>query len=50
MSAAFLFPGDTLCNIMGVPENSDHRMILRSFFNMLFWGAAGTSAVLAIML
>lgn len=50
MSAVFLFPGNTLCNMMGVPQNSDHRMILRSFFNMLFWGAIGSSAILAIML
>ena len=50
MTAAVLFPGDTLCSIMGVPKNSDHRMILRSFFNMLFWGAVGTFAIVAIML
>ncbi len=50
MSAAFLFPGDTLCNLIGVSQNSDHRMILRSFFNMLFWGTVGTSVILATML
>ena len=49
MSAAFLFPGDALCTLMGVPKNSDHRMILRSFFNMLFWGAVGTSVILGVM-
>ena len=49
VSGVFLYPGDTLCNLMGVPQDSDHRMILRSFFNMLIWGAVGTVAILAIM-
>ena len=49
MSNVILYPGDRLCNLVGVPRGSDHRMILRSFFNMLVWGAVGTVAILAMM-
>ena len=49
MSTVFLYPGDTLCNLLGLPQDSDHRMILRSFFNMLIWGVVGTVVILTIM-
>lgn len=34
----FLAPGDIVCDLFGLPATGDHRQILRSFFNMLFWG------------
>ena len=50
MTALFLLPGDLVCNAMGVPGESDHRQVLRSFINMMIWGALATAAALAIML
>lgn len=44
-----LAPGNLVCDLAGVPENSDHRQILRSFVNMLVWGAVGTIAVVTVM-
>ena len=35
----FLKPGDLVCDLAGVPQQSDHRQVLRSFINTIFWGA-----------
>jgi hypothetical protein len=40
----FLLPGDLVCDAAGLPERSDHRQVLRSFINMLFWGAVAIGA------
>ena len=50
MLSLFLFPGDVVCNIAGVPPDSDHRQILRSFINMMVWGAAAIGVALWISL
>lgn len=50
MISIFLLPGDVVCNLAGVPANSDHRQILRSFINMLVWGAVAVGAALWISL
>jgi hypothetical protein len=39
MTRVFLMPGDSLCNAFGLVGESDHRQVLRSFFNMMIWGA-----------
>lgn len=39
MLKLFLLPGDLLCNAFGLRGESDHRQVLRSFFNMMFWSA-----------
>ncbi len=46
----FLFPGDFICNVMDLPQNSDHRMILRSFLNTLIWGTIGVTTTLWIII
>jgi hypothetical protein len=43
-----LLPGDLICDAFGVPPRSDHRQILRSFFNVMIWGAVGTAVALKI--
>jgi hypothetical protein len=46
----FLLPGDLLCNVFGLTGDSDHRQILRSFFNMMIWGAMSIAVALKVML
>lgn len=50
MARVLLFPGDALCNVLGLPEHSDHRQILRSFFNIAIWGAVSMAVALKIAL
>ena len=46
----FLLPGDLLCDAFGLVGESAHRQILRSFFNMMIWGAVSIGVALTIML
>ena len=46
LSRLFLYPGDLVCDWTGIPKESDHRQVLRSFVNMLFWGTV--AALVAI--
>ena len=46
----FLLPGDLLCNAFGLKGESDHRQVLRSFFNMIIWGAISIAVALYIAL
>jgi hypothetical protein len=50
MIRLFLLPGDLACNAFGVPSESDHGAILRSYFNILIWGTLATAAALKIAL
>jgi len=50
MTQLILLPGDLICDAFGLPPQSDHRQILRSFFNIMIWGAVGTGAALGIAL
>ena len=43
---AFLWPGDVLCNLVGVREEGDSRQLLRMFFNLGIWSKVG--ALIAI--
>jgi hypothetical protein len=45
----FLAPGDLACDMANLPKDSDHRMIFRSFINMLFYGAVGSAIILWVM-
>ena len=45
-----LLPGDLACDLAGLPEDSDHRMILRMFINTMAWSAVIVAATLAVML
>lgn len=47
---AFLFPGDLVCDLSGVPKVGEHRQVLRSFINMMVWGAVSIASALWIML
>lgn len=50
MTSIFLQPGDMICDWAGVPAESDHRQVLRSFINMIVWGAAAIWIALELML
>ncbi|HRD76254.1 MAG TPA: hypothetical protein PK264_09980 [Hyphomicrobiaceae bacterium] len=44
-----LLPGDLLCNAFGLEGESEHRQVLRSFFNTMIWGAVGIAVTLKLM-
>jgi len=46
----FLLPGDLLCTAFGLVGESDHRQVLRSFFNMMIWGAITIGVALMVAL
>lgn len=48
MTNFFLLPGDLVCNVAGIPHDSDHRQVLRSFINMMFWSAIAIPVALWI--
>jgi hypothetical protein len=50
MLKLFLLPGDLFCNAFGLRGESEHRQVLRSFFNMMFWSTVGIAATLMIFL
>lgn len=50
MTKLFLLPGDLICDAVGVPPRSDHRQILRSFFNIMIWGAVSVGVALKVAL
>lgn len=50
MTRLILLPGDLICDAFGLTAGSDHRQILRMFFNMLIWGAIGVAITLQVML
>jgi hypothetical protein len=48
MTRLLLLPGDLLCDAFVVPPASDHRQILRSYFNITIWGALAMAVALKI--
>lgn len=46
MTRLFLMPGDLICNAFGLEGESEHRQILRSFFNMMIWSAVSIGVAL----
>lgn len=50
MIRLFLMPGDLICDAFGLEGESDHRQVLRSFFNTMIWSAVGIGIALKIML
>lgn len=48
MLSLLLLPGDLICDLAGVPAASDHRQVLRSFINMIVWGAVAIGLTLVI--
>lgn len=49
MTELFLLPGNLVCDFAGVPAQSDHRQVLRSFINTIVWGAVATGAAIWLM-
>lgn len=47
---AFLVPGDLVCDAAGLAAEGEHRQILRSFVNMMVWGAIAIAAALRVSL
>jgi hypothetical protein len=35
----FLWPGDLIAGLAGLPEGSDNRMVLRLYANVVIWAA-----------
>lgn len=50
MARLFLLPGDFVCDALGLAEKSDHRQIMRSFVNMMIWGAISITIALQLAL
>lgn len=50
MLSIFLLPGDIVCDFAKLPRNSDHRLILRSFINMIVWSAVAIGMALWMFL
>jgi hypothetical protein len=50
MTRLFLFPGDFICDAFGLVGESEHRQVLRSFFNMMIWGAISIGVALLVAL
>mgnify|MGYP001210811531 FL=1 len=46
MLQLFLLPGDLVCNLSGVAQESENRQVLRSFINTMFWGAVASGAAI----
>lgn len=46
----FLLPGDLLCNAFGLKGESEHRQVLRSFFNMMIWSTVAIAVTLYLFL
>ena len=49
MVRLFLMPGDLICNAVGLKGESANKQVLRSFFNMMIWGAVGLAVMLKVM-
>jgi hypothetical protein len=45
-----LWPGEFVCNVSGVPADSDYRQILRIFINAMVWSAVSIGAAILIMM
>ena len=50
MTRLFLLPGDLICDAFGLVGESEHRQVLRSFFNMMIWGAISIGVALMVAL
>ncbi len=50
MTTIFLLPGDRLCNAFGLRGESGHRQVIRSYLNMIIWGAICIAIALKIWL
>ena len=49
MLSLFLLPGDKVCDWAGVPAESEHRQVLRSFINMMVWSAVAIGVTVWVM-
>lgn len=45
----FLLPGDLIARLTGLPEDSDNRMVLRMYANVVIWGAVATIVLVLAM-
>ena len=46
----FFLPGNLVCDLFGLPDEGDHRVILRSFINMVVWSGIAIGAALWVTL
>lgn len=44
----FLWPGDFVAGLTGLPKGSDNRLVLRMYANVLIWGIL-CAVILAIV-
>ncbi len=45
----FLWPGDFVAKLTGLPEGSDNRLVLRMYANIVIWGVIATLILLAVL-
>jgi hypothetical protein len=45
----FLWPGDFVANLAGLPKGSDNRLIFRMYVNVVFWGAVCTLILVLLL-
>ncbi|MCA8927470.1 MAG: hypothetical protein KDC18_05320 [Alphaproteobacteria bacterium] len=45
----FLWPGDFVASLTGLPKDSDNRLVLRMYANVLIWGIL-SAIILAMVL
>jgi len=45
----YLSPGDLIGDAVGLPRDSDNRMIFRMFINTLVWGGVATLIMIAVL-
>lgn len=44
-----LWPGDLIAGMAGLPKDSDNRMILRMYANVVIWGIIATVVLISVM-
>lgn len=42
----FLAPGNIVADAFNLPQEAEHRMVFRTFFNTMFWGLVASITVI----
>lgn len=48
IAEVLLWPGNKICDLLGI-EGEDHRLILRLFMNLLFYGIVTLSVMMIVI-
>lgn len=44
----WLSPGDMICDAVGLPPDTEHRIILRMFANVTIWGIVAAAVAFTV--